>query len=449
MIRQSPEYRMTDNYGGPVEHQVGHQEEHFLEGENDEYEDNNQAYFDPAEINRVRNQNFSMGKPPRGASQLGRISKDSVGEEDKDTVDLIGSKVCQLSQSSDREHFRPPAQDEFLNIMESNLENISVQLRQSSTSGQNPREAKQNSRVQNSAANQKKLEDSQERDSGSLRRHFDFNILRMYHATFEEEFEANYHMDNRALVYLFSLLDSSATKSRVGALTQIYKAIYTFQLERPEDLQTVVNTLCDLVLEGKHRECPYTLYVALEMIYFIGCNQENKPDLIALLSSLVHLYECEDVQRKAIRLLFSLGSEGLQEIIQLCQAETEVSRLTILLLINEPTVIETVIVPALLNHFHSSDTRVQIKAVVALGKLGNLSGRSDAVPLFADLLMSSPLDHTIIVGALRATGVEGERELNRLFKKIKNPKIRSSILYFLGQYLPDEFADHLEIAAFE
>jgi hypothetical protein len=119
------------------------------------------------------------------------------------------------------------------------------------------------------------------------------------------------------------------------------------------------------------------------------------------------------------------------------------------LLINEPSVIETIIVPSLMSQFHSSDTRQQSKALCGIGRLGNLASREESVKLLSDLLVHSPLDKTLVISSLRATGARGEQALNRLYKKVKSSKTKSSISYFLGKHLPPEFADHIEIAFYK
>lgn len=121
----------------------------------------------------------------------------------------------------------------------------------------------------------------------------------------------------------------------------------------------------------------------------------------------------------------------------------------LLLLINESAVIETIIVPALLNQFHVADMKHQSKAICALGRLGHLASRSETVPLLMDLYLNSPVDKTLVVAALRAVGEKGEKALCKLLKKTKNPKQRATICFFLGQKVPVEFADHIEITLFE
>lgn len=121
----------------------------------------------------------------------------------------------------------------------------------------------------------------------------------------------------------------------------------------------------------------------------------------------------------------------------------------LILLINEPSVIETIIVPSLMNQFHSSDTREQAKALAGLGRLGNLVGRDENVKLLSELLLHSTLDKTLVIAALRASGIKGETALNNLYKKVRSAKTRSTISYFLGKHIPPEFADHVEITFYE
>lgn len=123
--------------------------------------------------------------------------------------------------------------------------------------------------------------------------------------------------------------------------------------------------------------------------------------------------------------------------------------MVLILLINEPSVIETIIVPSLMNQFHSADTREQAKALAGLGRLGNLVGRDENVKLLAELLLHSSLDKTLVIAALRASGGKGEAALNVLYKKAKSSKTRSTISYFLGKHVPPEFADHVEITFYE
>lgn len=281
-------------------------------------------------------------------------------------------------------------------------------------------------------------------------KHFEMRLLEMYHEWYQEDFERSVTLQqqNDPVEHLLSHIRSNTPKNRVGALTQVYKLVYTSALEQLDRIQQLVAELGQIVL-GR-RDCVYTLCLALEILYFVGpvFVWMKQPSFVQALGELAAYYECEEVQRKSIRVLFGLGTEGIKELIRISALSAELEKMTCLLLVNEPAVIETIIVPALLNQFHNSDTKQQAKTVSALGKLGTLCSRSnEAINLLSELLQSNHVDRTLIVSALRAMGPVGEAALCRVFKNKgrNNPKLRASICFFLGQKVPQEFADHIEI----
>lgn len=151
---------------------------------------------------------------------------------------------------------------------------------------------------------------------------FEFRMIKMYHDWFEEEFESE-ELDNRTIVFLVSQLDASQPKNRVGSLCQIYRAVYLGELDRLEDLRTIVLALQDYLAAGRHRECPYTVFVALEILFFVGPIAGSE-DLLTILSNIASSFPCEEVQRKAIGFLFSLSADGLNELVRLCGQEDKV-----------------------------------------------------------------------------------------------------------------------------
>lgn len=283
-------------------------------------------------------------------------------------------------------------------------------------------------------------------------KHFEMRMLEMYHEWYQEDFERSV-LSKQDQAYdpvnhLLGHIRSPVPKNRVGALTQVYKLVYTSALENLDRIKQLVGELGQLVIS--RRDCVYSLCLSLEIIYFVGpvFSWMKQPAFVQTLGELAGYYECEEVQRKSIRVLFGLGTEGIKELIRVCSLSVELEKMTCLLLINEPAVIETIIVPALLNQFHNSDTKQQAKTVSALGKLGTLCSRStEAINLLSELLQSNHVDRTLVVSALRAMGPVGEAALCRVFKNKgrNNPKLRASICFFLGQKVPQEFADHIEI----
>lgn len=255
-------------------------------------------YVDPASRNyRAR------GEEARYPSNMS-ASQDS--SRDGDTQDLMRSKMAVLSQSSGRGR----NQDELLNIIESNLGDVSKQLRQ---------DIKADIRGDLPSSSKKSVSPKQP----SLIDEFDFEVIRSLQEEFEAEFVQRFDLDNRAFVYLISQIDLTVLKYRVGSLCQLYKAIYTLQLERLEDIRSVQQALITFVIKGRFRECQYSLFVALELIYFIG-GLDEEIELIQVLVDIVRSDLCDEVKRKAIRLLYNMSASSLGELIKLCEGKDEV-----------------------------------------------------------------------------------------------------------------------------
>lgn len=163
-------------------------------------------------------------------------------------------------------------------------------------------------------------------------KHFELRMLEMYHEWYQEDFERSV-LSKQGDTYdpvhhLIRHLRSSVPKNRVGALTQIYKLIYTSALEDLERIKEIVVELGQLVVS--RRNCVYSLCLALEVLYFVGpvYSWMKLPQFISVLGELAAYYECEEVQRKTIRVLFGLGTEGIKELIRICNLSPEVASLS-------------------------------------------------------------------------------------------------------------------------
>jgi hypothetical protein len=160
-------------------------------------------------------------------------------------------------------------------------------------------------------------------------KHFELRMLEMYHEWYQEDFERSVvskQEDTFDPVYhLLSHVRSQVPKNRVGALTQIYKLIYTSALEDLDRIKDIIIELGNLVLS--RRNCVYSLCLALEMLYFVGpvFSWMKQPNFINALGELAAYFECEEVQRKTIRILFGLGTEGIKELLRICSLSPEVS----------------------------------------------------------------------------------------------------------------------------
>ena len=230
--------------------------------------------------------------------------------KDGDTADLIRSKAA-YSPSSDRHQ----KDDELLNIIQSNLGNVSKQLREGIVQN--------DSQVHDAISSDQRDRTSTSPPSNYEYDEFDFDQIEAIHDGFEADFRDRFEMDNRAFVYLASQIGLSQIKYRVGSLCQLYKAIYTLQLERLDDIRTVQQAVVDMIVKGRYRDCPYTLYVALELVYFIGGVQEDS-EFVAALVRILKSRACEEIKRKAVRLLYNTSVSSLKELIRLCESNDEV-----------------------------------------------------------------------------------------------------------------------------
>jgi HEAT repeat protein len=118
-----------------------------------------------------------------------------------------------------------------------------------------------------------------------------------------------------------------------------------------------------------------------------------------------------EVRSKCAKFLFGLGSIGISAIVEIYQENEDLRKEIVTHLINSPLVIETILIPSLLNKFHSANHQIQNKAIVALSKLGCLSSRNETIPILLDLLKNSTLNKNLICGALRSFGDEGLQSL--------------------------------------
>ena len=118
------------------------------------------------------------------------------------------------------------------------------------------------------------------------------------------------------------------------------------------------------------------------------------------------------------------------------------------MIIKEPLIIETILVPAILNQFHSTDHIEVTKAISAISRLGVLASRSEAPHLLLDLLKHSNMNKNLVAGALRSLGDKGGEILAKIVSSIKSPKILSIICFYLGCKIPDDYCSNVFISLY-
>lgn len=340
--------------------------------------------------------------------------------------------------------------------------------------------------------NQPSSEISQENKQIS---NFDPRLIQIYFEWFSDGYEdiENLKTFNPAVIKdLMGNIDDPEEKIRVGSLVMVFRFLFYWGLEseilRQNDhlvennitldrdfIEEVCFNLVEFLKDGEHKNCQYSIFVILEVLMLVSkaSNFLKEPENMYLYINLLINYEEPQIRAKCAKFLFGLGSVGISAIVEICQENETLKKEIVTHLINSPLVIETIIVPALLNKFHSADHQIQHKAVTALSKLGCLSSKSESIPILLDLLKNSTLNKNLICGALRSFGDEGlqalieavgiklydnqesidnsslktsnrsrfshKNQFDSKSKKIKNPKLISIVAFFLGCKVGNDF----------
>ena len=337
----------------------------------------------------------------------------------------------------------------------------------------------------------------------ALRRsNFEFRMISMFYTWFCDGYTDKDNFSLDCLVDLMGNIWDPEIKIRVGSLVGVLKLVFYGVLEAPSASQSqltdhlntsfnqnsqhsenaknpissaqghlkakLITDLIDFLSNDQCTQCQYSVYVILEIFMILGKEPILlKKQSIEVLVSVLSSHPEPEVRKKCTKLLFSLDWVGLSGLISVIgrnqySHENEELRQEILgYLINSPVAIETILVPAILNKFHSSCHIAQTKAVVALGKLGIMASTNESIPILKDLLTKSKINKNIICGTLRAFGSEGlkvflqylgvlEPEYGQkgVYKPGKQKiadKILSAMAYYLGCIIDPSYPGNMEI----
>jgi len=275
---------------------------------------------------------------------------------------------------------------------------------------------------------------------------FEFRMLSVY---YNWDNEASNKHETDVFDTWRSALDAARSCDQKEAVHAICKAYALLNNPHPLAVHEKLAVTCEVVQVIRSKEKgaggeEYVVYVGLEILLFCGCLEELVEHIDLFVHYVVDDY-VEDIKSKALKILFALDFPGIDSICNICEEDEELRYEIISILVKEPMVIETILVPALINHFHSNDHLEISKAIAALGRLGNLASRSEAIPLLLDLLKTSNLNKNLVVGSLRAIGMKGTNALCSELKSLKNPKIQSIICYYLGRRDEEYIQNTVEI----
>ena len=325
---------------------------------------------------------------------------------------------------------------------------------------------------------------------------FEFRMISMFYSWFCDGYEDKNNLSLNCLIDLLGNLRDPEIKIRVGSLVGILKLIFygVLEVEERENLnrsdyseifleerenlknmnqrykEEIIVHLLAFLSDSELNHCQYSVYIILEIFMIFGKHPLffEKENLQVLVDVLVEHHEPE-VRKKCTKLLFGLDWAGLTGILtvigkgQFNRENEQIKQEILGYLINSPMAIETILVPSILNKFHSSCHITQTRAVVALGKLGIMGSTNESIPILRDLLTNSKINKNILCGTLRAFSDEGLRvfleHLNLVksdyggyqedwkkgVKKSKILKILSAMAYYLGCIIDPSYPGNMEI----
>lgn len=260
------------------------------------------------------------------------------------------------------------------------------------------------------------------------------------------------------IIDLISLLqnDEELPESiRVGSAIQLLKLAYEEHLPFQRDSQEYelsIDTFVASVIEKlysyetldnpSHRN-EYIIFVLLELFYFLGPNPvltQNLPLLISYINrdrfSLV-------IIDKTLKLLFSMDHLGVLALADYIESQNDHNKIFLLRrLASSPIVIETILVPSLMNQFYSGSIEFQNRALCGISKFGGIASSNPGTSaLLESLLKNSSLNKNLVVGTIRSLGDLGKEVLVKQSKRVKNPKILSIICFYLGFEVSNDYID--------
>ena len=118
---------------------------------------------------------------------------------------------------------------------------------------------------------------------------------------------------------LLENLEERDASYRVGSLLELYRLLLEGKIQNVADL---LMTLIGFIEQSKFQTCEYTVFVALEILHFIGY-ADVLVDRIHLISQYLENGYSDLVRSKALKLIFSLDYPGISAIVITLQNVSE------------------------------------------------------------------------------------------------------------------------------
>ena len=241
--------------------------------------------------------------------------------------------------------------------------------------------------------------------------------------------------DHEKLLYYVDYLKHRRHEVRLSSLRELRQLLLAvdFQEEVKETVAAGVSTSLEVYENQEDRFNE----LCLDVLGLLGpAGAESVPVLMKMLRDLQESHHHE----KLVKTLFLLGDYGIQALVEgASEAYTEWDSFILTHLGNHPLVQGLVILPSLVRECRQGDQSQKTKAVKAIGQLYQLA--TPAIPILLDLLVSGVVCRNVVVSAIRACGVEGERVLIKLVHTAEDAKVRAAAAHGLGlpRYLNPPF----------
>lgn len=176
---------------------------------------------------------------------------------------------------------------------------------------------------------------------------------------------------------LMGNIDDNEEKIRVGSLVMLLRFMFYWGLETEilrengfeinhgseqqvldrEFIEEICFNLVEFLKDGDNNTCQYSIFTILEIFNLVGKTSKFLKEMgnMQLYVNILAGNEEPEIISKCAKFLFGLGSIGISAIVDICQENEELKKEIVTHLINSPQVIETIIIPALLNKFHSAN----------------------------------------------------------------------------------------------
>eukprot|EP00761_Pharyngomonas_kirbyi_P009501 gb/GECH01009517.1/.p1 GENE.gb/GECH01009517.1/~~gb/GECH01009517.1/.p1 ORF type:complete len:1191 (+),score=248.75 gb/GECH01009517.1/:1-3573(+) len=164
--------------------------------------------------------------------------------------------------------------------------------------------------------------------------------------------------------------------------------------------------------------------ICLKILSFLGPNiSENVTEE---LSNYLTIKGYHFIFKEVVRCHFRMGNEGILSLLKVSQDVNGFwETLVLTFLANHPQIIETIIVPFLVEDLRAyQNHRHQSKIIQALARLGKRA--VSALPEISEELISGSVNRRLSALAIRNTGESGENLLSLLLSRHANPMVREA-----------------------